>query len=122
MKTPAEEQIEALLNLKSGRGTAPDAPRKAAPAREARVLRVDARTWGQLEQRRKAEFKDSRSLAAWAARLVLALPAGAASLSPEEHAELFERMRQWAREKGLHGSGGGEPKASDARPGRQEKT
>lgn len=119
MKTPAEEQIELLKRMKEGRAKAPEsalakvpapapaapAPRPAAPKRPAaakpHALNVDAKTWGRLEERRKAEFKDTRRLAAWAARLVLALPVGVAALPEEAQEELFREMRRWAEGKGL---------------------
>jgi hypothetical protein len=52
-------------------------------------------------QRLGRAFKRRRDMGDWAAELLLALPFEAHKLSPEAKAELFKRMQEWARARGL---------------------
>ncbi|HTB22088.1 MAG TPA: hypothetical protein VK914_05240 [bacterium] len=113
-KTAAQQQIELLKRMKAGRlepsaPVAAPAPRakakKTASPRVERVasLPLSRETWRLLLRRQAAtrEFRGKKDMGEWAARLVLALPAGAHSLDADAIEELFACMRAFCAEKGL---------------------
>ena len=142
-RTAAEEQIEALKQLKDAKARRkpaplPPTPRPVAPpqaphlvaatpiheqappsgasgfelseserpAPKAKLgpqLPVSAETWRRLRERQREtrEFKKRREMGEWAAALLLALPPQASKLGPEAQAELFKRMNDWCRARGL---------------------
>lgn len=116
-KTAAQQQIELLKRMKAGR-LAPDQPGPSAPAKDAvsakkkpapkraeraHSLPLGRESWDLLIRRQAAtrEFRGKKDLGEWAARLVLALPAGAHSLDAKTTEELFACMRAFCAEKGL---------------------
>ena len=136
--TAAEQQIEALRQLKQGQGKRKAAPLPAAPKavapplpasqqaarpvgaplapafelsegqaprarREGPALPLSVETWKRLRhrQRETKEFKGRREMAEWAAELLLALPPQTHKLSPAARADLFQRMQEWAKARGL---------------------
>jgi hypothetical protein len=117
-KTAAQQQIELLKRMKAGR-TAPDGTGSAAPAKAAvpakrkkaapkraegaHSLPLGRESWDLLVRRQAStrEFHGKKDLGDWAARLVLALPAGARNLDEKTIEELFAHMRAFCAEKGL---------------------
>lgn len=125
-RTPAEAQIEALRQLKQAQARRklargerlPPAPPAAPaqgpvfelseqpprPARKAGPsLPLSAETWRRLRERQAQhrEFRRRRDMGEWAARLLLALPPGTAALPEAARQELFARMAEWAKSRGL---------------------
>lgn len=66
-------------------------------------LVVSRELYRKLMERQRAQrsFKRRKDLGNWAAELALALPFEAHKLSAEAKAELFSRMQEWARARGL---------------------
>jgi hypothetical protein len=66
-------------------------------------LAVSRELYRKLMERQRAgrSFKRRKDLGNWAAELALALPFEAHKLSPDAKAELFARMQEWARARGL---------------------
>jgi len=142
-RTAAEEQIEALKQLKDAKARRkpaplPQTPRAVPPLQPQHLaaatplneqappagplgfelseserpapkpktgpqIPVSAETWRRLRQRQREtrEFKKRRDMGEWAAALLLALPPQASKLGPDAQAELFKRMNDWCRARGL---------------------
>lgn len=142
-RTAAEEQIEALKQLKEAKARRKPAPLPAAPRpvaplvpshlaaatplsetappsgplgfelledqkpplkpKAAHSLPVGKETWRLLRERQRfsREFKRRKDMGEWAAALLLALPPQASTLGPDARAELFKRMQEWCKARGL---------------------
>lgn len=76
---------------------------QAVKAKSAPHLPVSVDTWRRLRlrQRETREFKKRKDMGEWAAALLLALPPQASKLGPEARLELFKRMDEWCRARGL---------------------
>lgn len=70
---------------------------------EDKALPVSRETWRRLKARqaRTKEFKRRRDMGEWAAELLLAMPPRAHLLSPEGKADLFARLQEWGKVRGL---------------------
>lgn len=125
-RTAAEQQIEALRQLKQAQprrkavplpvakpSKAPVAPASAFELSENRAARpakkpgpqlpLSRAQWARLKARQKEhhEFRTRRAMGDWAAELLLALPPGTQRLSPEALEDLYRKMREWAEARGL---------------------
>lgn len=126
-KTPAEQQLEALRQLKQTQArrkpTPAPAPKAATPAsvapgvenfelterpatpakKRGPALTLSPQQWKRLRERQREhkEFRRRKDMGDWAAELLLALPAGVAGLSQAAKQELFRKMREWAEARGL---------------------
>jgi phage host-nuclease inhibitor protein Gam len=66
-------------------------------------LPVSKETWKRLRarQRESREFKTRKAMGEWAAELLMALPPQASKLNADAKAELFKRIDEWCRARGL---------------------
>jgi hypothetical protein len=130
-RTPAEQQMEELRQLRetlskrkptaAPRSPNPGAAKPAATQasvsggsfelsepvakkkKEGPSLPLSPALYRQLLQRQREghAFRRRKDLGDWAAALALALPFEAHKLSDDAKAELFQRMQDWARARGL---------------------
>lgn len=126
-RTQAEQQIEALRQLKQTQArrkpTPPPTAPKPAPSpasaeapsfelseqpvkaakKSGPSLPLSLAQWRRLRERQResAEFRRRRDMGDWAAELLLALPAGASKLSPAGKEELLRKLREWGEARGL---------------------
>lgn len=126
-RTQAEQQIEALRQLKQTQSRRKPAPPPSVPKAPPAVPMPDAASfelseqpvkapkksgpslplslaqWRRLRERQResGEFRRRRDMGDWAAELLLALPAGASKLSPAGKEELLRKLREWGEARGL---------------------
>jgi hypothetical protein len=86
----------AAFELSEGERATPKA--KTGPA-----LPLSKDSWRRLRERQREtrEFRSRKAMGDWAAELVLAMPPQASKLGPEGKAELFKRIEEWCRARGL---------------------